>query len=74
MQEEGNGKTGRFLVQAVQVRRLSEDAPGAPISFMPAAYVDAYISSLGRYCEGDLKGYIEFFSQAMSNSVGHMNF
>lgn len=71
---DGNGRVGRCLMHAVQVRRLSADTPQAPISSVLAASVDDYISSLKNCRDGDLNGYIEFFSRAMSDSVGHMNF
>ncbi len=71
---DGNGRVGRCLMHAVQVRRLGADTPRAPFSSVLAASVDDYIASLERYREGDLNGCIEFFSQAMSTSVGHMNF
>ena len=66
---DGNGRTGRALVQIVLRRRGLAPAYVPPISVVLAARRDAYIAGLGRFRAGELAAWIEQFAVAAAQAA-----
>jgi Fic family protein len=67
---DGNGRTGRALVQVLLRRRRLAPAYVPPISVVLAADKGAYIQGLTLYRDGDVAGWIERFSAAAARAAG----
>jgi len=68
--EDGNGRTGRALIQIVLRRRQIASSYVPPISVILAKSKDRYIRGLERYRENDgLSDWIELFADATARSA-----
>jgi Fic family protein len=67
---DGNGRTGRALVQVLLRRRRLAPSYVPPISIVLAADKAAYIEGLTMYRNGDVAGWIERFSAAAARAAG----
>lgn len=67
--EDGNGRTGRALVQIVLRRRALSPWFVPPISVVLARHRDAYIEGLTAFRQGDVAGWIEHFSVAAARAA-----
>jgi Fic family protein len=66
---DGNGRTGRALIQVILRRRKLAPAFVPPISVVLAANKPNYLRGLTIYREGDIAGWIESFSVAAARSA-----
>src|SRR5512143_1144780 len=62
--EDGNGRTGRALVQVILRRRRLAPTYVPPISVMLARHKDRYIEGLTRFREDRLADWLGIFSEA----------
>ena len=67
--DDGNGRTGRALVQVVLRRRRIAPDYVPPISVILAADRDAYIEGLGAFREGDPVRWVESFATAAARAA-----
>ncbi len=67
--EDGNGRTGRALVQVVLRRRGIAPAYVPPVSVILAAERDAYIDGLGEFRFGDPTGWVARFAAACARAA-----
>ena len=67
--DDGNGRTGRALVQVVLRRRRIAPDYVPPISVILAAERDAYIEGLGAFREGDPVRWVESFATAAARAA-----
>ena len=67
--DDGNGRTGRALVQVLLRRRGIAPAFVPPISLVLAAKKDRYIRGLVAYREDDFAGWLEMFAVATARSA-----
>lgn len=67
--EDGNGRTGRALVQVVLRRRGLSPSFVPPVSVVLAKHRDAYIDGLTAFRNGDLAGWVEHFSVAAAQAA-----
>ncbi|MCY3679400.1 MAG: Fic family protein [Gemmatimonadetes bacterium] len=67
--EDGNGRTGRALVQVVLRRRGIAPHYVPPISVILAADRDAYIAGLGRFRFGDSVRWVAEFAEAAARAA-----
>ncbi len=67
--DDGNGRTGRALVQVVLRRRRIAPDYVPPISVILAANRDAYIEGLGAFREGDPVRWVESFATAAARAA-----
>jgi Fic family protein len=67
---DGNGRTGRALVQVLLRRRGLAPAYVPPISVVLAKEKDRYIEGLTAYRDGDLTLWLERFSVAAATAAG----
>ena len=67
--EDGNGRTGRALVQAILRRRHLAPAYVPPISVILAANKERYISGLTAYREGRVEAWLEVFDVAAARAA-----
>lgn len=67
--EDGNGRTGRALVQVLLRRRGLAPAYVPPISVVLATQRDRYIQGLIRFREGDVVGWLEQFAVASARAA-----
>jgi Fic family protein len=67
--EDGNGRTGRALVQVLLRRRGLAHSYVPPISVMLARHKRSYIGGLTAFREGDLDGWLETFSAAAASAA-----
>lgn len=68
--DDGNGRTGRALVQAILRRRGLAPSYVPPVSVILAAHRDRYIDGLTAYRAGDVAGWIELFAVAAARAAG----
>lgn len=66
--EDGNGRTGRALLQVVFRRRGLAPSFVPPVSVVLAREKDRYVSGLTAYREGDVLDWIEVFSLAVAEA------
>lgn len=66
---DGNGRTGRALVQIILRRRGCAPRYVPPISVVLAAEKERYIRGLNLYRGGDVAGWIEIFAAAAARSA-----
>jgi Fic family protein len=62
--EDGNGRTGRALVQVILRRREIAPAYVPPISVMLAKHKDTYIHGLKLFREDDIDGWLATFAES----------
>ena len=67
--DDGNGRTGRALVQVVLRRRRIAPDYVPPVSVILAAERDAYIEGLGRFRGDDPVGWVESFTTAAARAA-----
>ena len=67
--DDGNGRTGRALVQVVLRRRRIAPDYVPPISVILAADRDAYIEGLGAFREGDPVRWVESFATTAARAA-----
>ena len=67
--EDGNGRTGRALVQVILRRRGLAPAYVPPISVILAANKERYISGLTAYREGRVEAWLEVFDVAAARAA-----
>jgi Fic family protein len=67
--EDGNGRTGRALIQVLLRRRELAPSYVPPISVVLAANKDRYIDGLIQYRDGDLDEWIERFAVAAAQAA-----
>ena len=67
--DDGNGRTGRALVQVVLRRRRIAPDYVPPISVILAANRDAYIEGLGAFREGDPVRWVESFATTAARAA-----
>ncbi len=67
--DDGNGRTGRALVQIILRRRHLAPSFVPPISVILARDKDAYVGGLTAYREGDLEKWIEHFCVATAQAA-----
>jgi Fic family protein len=67
--EDGNGRTGRALVQVLLRRRHLAPAYVPPISVILAANKERYISGLTAYREGRVEAWLEVFAVAAARAA-----
>lgn len=67
--EDGNGRTGRALVQVILRRRGLSPSFVPPISVVLAKQRDRYIEGLTEFREGDTAGWVEQFSVAAAQGA-----
>jgi Fic family protein len=67
--EDGNGRTGRALVQVILRRRGLAPSFVPPISVVLARHKDRYINGLRLFREGSLPQWIEIFAAAAAQSA-----
>lgn len=68
---DGNGRVGRMLLQQLLRRRLELPSP-VPVSVVWSRDTDRYVAGLGAYQDGDVNGWLEFFSATIIESVRWM--
>ncbi len=68
--DDGNGRTGRALVQVVLRQRGLAPAYVPPISVVLASGRDRYIEGLTAFRSGDVVGWIEHFASAAARAAG----
>jgi Fic family protein len=68
--EDGNGRTGRALVQVVLRRRGIASSYVPPISVMLAKHKDSYINGLRVFREGDVNAWLAVFAEAAASAAG----
>jgi Fic family protein len=66
---DGNGRTGRALIQVILRRRNLAPAFVPPISVVLAANKSSYLRGLETYREGDVGAWVESFSVAATRSA-----
>ena len=66
---DGNGRTGRALVQIILRRRHLAPAFVPPISVILAANKELYISGLSAYREGRVEAWLEVFSVSTARAA-----
>jgi Fic family protein len=67
--DDGNGRTGRALVQVVFKRRGLAPAFVPPISLVLAAHKERYVNGLVAYRDDDFTGWLEMFAVAAARSA-----
>ncbi|MBI5288841.1 MAG: Fic family protein [Chloroflexi bacterium] len=67
--EDGNGRTGRALVQVILRRTGLAPTFVPPISVMLARHKDTYIRGLTLFREGDLEGWLGTFADAAGSGA-----
>jgi Fic family protein len=67
--DDGNGRTGRALVQVLLRRREIAPAFVPPISVVLASHKERYISGLVAYRDDDFGGWLEMFAVAAARSA-----
>ncbi|HEX5479558.1 MAG TPA: Fic family protein [Dehalococcoidia bacterium] len=67
--EDGNGRTGRALVQVILRRRGLAPAYVPPISVMLARRKQPYIKGLVRYRDDDVDGWLTMFAEASASAA-----
>lgn len=67
--EDGNGRTGRALIQVILRRRGLAPSFVPPVSVVLAADKDRYIDGLIQFRNGNIEGWIELFAAAMARSA-----
>lgn len=68
--DDGNGRTGRALVQVVLRQRGLAPAYVPPVSVVLASGRDRYIEGLTAFRSGDVVGWIEHFASAAARAAG----
>ncbi len=68
--EDGNGRTGRALVQVILRRRGLAPSYVPPISVMLARHKDTYIRGLTLFRDGDLDSWLATFADAAASAAG----
>ena len=68
---DGNGRVGRLLIQQLLRRRLALPSP-VPVSVVWSQDTDKYVEGLRSYQDGDVNGWLEFFSLSVIQAVGWM--
>ena len=68
---DGNGRTGRLLIQQLLRRRVAQPAP-VLVSVIWAEESDRYIQGLRSYQEGDVDSSLQYFSLSVIRAVGWM--
>ncbi len=66
---DGNGRTGRALVQVILRRTGLAPSYVPPISVMLAKHKDAYIRGLTLFRDGDLDGWLTIFADAAASAA-----
>ena len=69
---DGNGRVGRLLIQQLLRRRVDLPAP-IPVSVIWSQDTDRYVQGLRAYQEGDVDGWLQFFSLCVIGTVDWMN-
>lgn len=65
---DGNGRTGRALIQVVLRRRGLAPRYVPPVSVVLAANRDRYIQGLTEFRDGDVAGWVEMFAVALARA------
>jgi Fic family protein len=68
--EDGNGRTGRALIQLVLRRRGIARGRVPPISVVLSARREQYIAGLTAFRQGDVSRWIEYFAAATARAAG----
>ena len=68
--DDGNGRTGRALVQVILRRRGLAPSYVPPISVMLARHKETYIRGLIMFRDGDLDGWLAIFADAAASAAG----
>jgi Fic family protein len=69
--EDGNGRTGRALVQVILRRRRLAPNFVPPISVILASHRESYINGLTAYREGRLDEWLELFAVSAARAARH---
>lgn len=67
---DGNGRTGRALIQEALFRRRAVTGAVVPVSAAIAARRQEYYRALETYRLGDLDGWLRFFAECVVEAVG----
>jgi len=67
--EDGNGRTGRALVQVILRRTGLAPSYVPPISVMLAKHKETYIRGLTLFRDGDVDGWLEIFAAATASAA-----
>ncbi len=66
---DGNGRTGRALVQVILRRTGLAPSYVPPISVMLARHKESYIRGLTLFCDGNLDGWLAIFADATASAA-----